>query len=220
MNTENEEKVDNSAEAAVEETQGTGPGIETDAAPEMAAAVNVSADAGTESQTESPHEAPEKVELTEEEQAQHMRMVIAQQTLNTEKDLEQLLNEVHEKGFHQYMYGKDSTVELPGNLFAHMINFVVAVKAHNDNMKSIFQGVIEAQDSISLDALCFQLDFTKRHSELCAEGKLLSPEQVEELEAEKKIQEVTPAEQPKREKARGTEDEVERPSAKVDSEEE
>lgn len=160
-------------------------------------------------------EAPKKVELTPEEKIQHEKMVIAQQTKDTEDKLERILKELEENNYQNYVYGKDSEVTISGELFAYLVSFMATVEDHTLRVQQILGSIIDAGSSIRLGALNFRTDMTEIHGENCEKGITKSPEQVESEMAEKNIKEAPTAEA-RSPKARGTGDKElaeERPSA-------
>ena len=201
---------------AVEETAklANGAVAETDAAPEMAEAANK--DVEHKASINVGSEDPAKTELTDEQKDEHMKAVIIQQLIEGEKELAEIVKEVEDKGFAEYVYDNDSTVEISGALFAHLINFAVAVKAHNDsasdilkkvmeNTHAVYTNILDANASLSLAALDFQRDFTRKHIDLSEAGVTKSPEEIAEKNAAENIKEVPTAEKKeKKTKARGS----------------
>jgi len=186
---------------------------ETEASPEMAESAN----AGIKKMG-----GPEKKELTEEEKTAHERAVIIQYLIEGEKTLSEIVREIEDKGFSNFVYEGKGTVEIPDAIFANLINYVVAVKAHNENMTDIlkkvlentatvYQNIFDSNASLALASQDFQIEFSKKHIELSEAGFTKSPEEIAERNAKENVKEIPVAKKKatkkKKVKARGTKEE-------------
>lgn len=164
--------------------------------------------AGTEmTDTDAKHEAPAKEELTQEEQYQRLRMMIAQQLVDKEKELSEGIEELEKLGYRDHTYTEDGgMVEIPGNFFGQLLNFMVTVRIHNDNMKQLFANIMGSYDDIDLQAVVFQKEMLEIHKKACESGVAISREEYEKRNAKKTVQEIVPEKKKKKgsNKARGS----------------
>lgn len=114
--------------------------------------------------------APEPKQLSKEEEIAHARAVISQLTLQREKEMEGILENIREKGFGNHVYDTDSKVEISGHLFAQLLNFSALLRDHGDDLRMMLADVVYNQDSITLGALDFQTALAKMHISNCEAG--------------------------------------------------
>lgn len=112
----------------------------------------------------------EKKELSEAEKMQHQRAVINKLLNEGEQSLMKIIEEINEKGFNEYTYKPDSQVTIQGGMFAQLLNYLVAVRNHNENLRVLLGDIVDSMDTVTLGALDFQTILTQKHIENCENG--------------------------------------------------
>lgn len=128
--------------------------------------------------------------------AQAQRVMIRKGTEAASKELHEVIVALTEAGYQNWSYEKGSEVTIPGSLFAHLIHFTATINGHNDVMKEMLLSVIDATDAITMSALEFQAELTKKHKTNCEEGICTTPEEKEALEAEATKNDVAEVKEP------------------------
>lgn len=112
----------------------------------------------------------EKKELSELEKLNHQRAAVRKLLVEGEDSLVKIVEEIREKGLQYHTYSPDSVVELPGGTFAQFLNFAVAVRTHNENLRMMFADIVDSLDTVTLGALDFQNILSQKHIHNCESG--------------------------------------------------
>jgi len=139
---------------------------------EMEAAPNV----------EGTKEAPSKRELTDAEKALHQRRVILQKTGEAQDKMHEVIEGMKAKDYHLFAYEADAVVEIPGQMFADLLNLVAAFGGHISNEKAMLNDMVVAGESLYLGAFQAQLDLTDLHIANCEAGITSSPAEMAKVD--------------------------------------
>lgn len=112
----------------------------------------------------------EKKELTEQEKLNHQRAAVRKLLVDGEEELIKIVGEIREKNLQYHTYSPESVVEISGNIFAQFLNFAVAVRSHNENLRMMFADIVDSLDTVTLGALDFQNILSQKHIENCEKG--------------------------------------------------
>ena len=107
-----------------------------------------------------------------------------------DKEFQELLATLEEKGYDKMSYSKEGNVTIPGRLFSRFINQVNYSKKVVESFEESFKIMLNLVDEFFATNSELTLDLIRQHIKNCDEGNCITSEELDAEDAEDKIKEV------------------------------